>query len=205
MSKGAATSGKTGHEGKKSQNTNHLSLMSSSEPFCSSNSILSLDPSVGEEMRSSLSTTTPSSAASIPTLWVASFLFFTLFFPPPGPATSPTPQSSMAPLPSFALSLCGLPPIRALGTGGGPSMVVEGGSGSTGGSTAIRLTLRLRLRLRVPSADPRTPKSSGQSGRLLRPVSAVKRVRRLGPSCSSESLLSRAWLLAADTPPVLAR
>lgn len=178
--------------------------MSSSEPFCSSNSILSLDPSIGEQIGSSLSTTTPSSAASIPSLWVASFLFFTLFFPPPG-TTSPIPHSSMGPLPSPAPGLCGLPPIRALGTGGGPSMVVEGGSGSAGGSTAIRLTFRLLLRLRVPSAEPRTPKSSGQSGRLLRPVSAVRRVRRLGPSCSSESLLSRAWLLAAETPPVLAR
>lgn len=81
----------------------------------------------------------------------------------------------------------------------------EGGSGSTGGSTAIRLTLRRRLRLRVPSADPRTARSSGQSGRLLRTMSAVRGVRRLGPSCSSESLLSRAWLLAAETPPILAR
>lgn len=81
-------------------------------------------------------------------------------------------------------------------------MVEVGSSGSAGGSTAIRLTFRLRLRLRVPSADPRTPKSSGQSGRLLRPVSDVKRVRRLGPSCSSESLLSRPWLLEAETPPV---
>lgn len=146
--------------------------MSSSEPFCSSSSILSLDPSVGEQTGSSLSTTTPSSAASTPSRCVASFLFLTLFLFPLG-STSPPPQNSMAPLPSLAPSLCGLPPTRALGTGGGPSIVEVGGSGSMGGSTAMRLTFRRRLRLRVPSAEPRTLRSSGQSGRLLRPMSAA--------------------------------